>query len=153
MRPMTSTSERAPCLLTIRPDAQALSQASTWLTEHCQRQGVPEAQIQRLDLCLNEVLANLIEHAGPGIQRAGVDLELHLRCRQGEGQAALVVGDGGEPFDPLAFSPRPVPRSLEQAEPGGLGLVMLRSFSDELDYRRADGRNELRIGVHWPPRG
>jgi serine/threonine-protein kinase RsbW len=151
MRPMTSRSELAPCRLSIRPDPREVRRASTWLAERCQEQGVPEAQIQRLDLCLNEVLANLIEHAGTGVRQGGVDLELEVLCHQGAGEATLVVRDGGASFDPVTFSPGPAPRTLGEAEPGGLGLVLLRSFSDELHYRRADGRNELRIGVHWPP--
>jgi serine/threonine-protein kinase RsbW len=146
---MTSTPELVACRLEIHVDAGDIRRASEWLSGQCLPRGVPEAQIQRLDLCLNEVLANLIDHAGPGALEAWVELELLMSSPQ-QGQVALVVSDGGESFDPLAFTPKAVPRSLAEAEPGGLGLMMVRSFSDELNYRRADGRNELKMIVRWP---
>ena len=37
------------------------------------------------------------------------------------------------------------------ATPGGLGLLMIRSFSDVLTYQRDGERNQLRFGVRWTP--
>ena len=41
------------------------------------------------------------------------------------------------------------PLSLEEATPGGLGLLMMRKFSDDLTYERSGGRNHLSIIVRW----
>ena len=48
-----------------------------------------------------------------------------------------------------AAMPRPAPESLTDAQSGGLGIVMIHSFSDTLRYRRDDGLNRLTFAVRW----
>ena len=41
------------------------------------------------------------------------------------------------------------PKTLDEATPGGLGLVMLRRCSDWICYRYEEGRNHLTFGARW----
>ena len=52
-------------------------------------------------------------------------------------------------FDPLSVPARTLPKTLEDASLGGLGLVMIRRCSDWLDYRNENGRNRLTFGARW----
>ncbi len=64
--------------------------------------------------------------------------------------AELSVTDAGVAFDPSAQTVVvPHPASLVDATPGGLGLLLIRNFSDELSYRHSEGRNHLTITVRW----
>ena len=106
----------------------------------------------RLDHCLDEALANVISHGGPdGAGGIGGALQLGVRRGRGICTADLLIVDEGLEFDPsvLPGGPMPKPASLAEANPGGLGLAMIRSFSDDLSYRRSDGRNHLTISVSW----
>lgn len=140
------------CHLSIHPDPGEIRRSSSWLTSACLDRGVPREQIGRLDLCLNEVLANLIDHGRVERREAPVDLALNVDEMAGRGTATLTILDACLPFDPLLHQSGAKPRSLQEAEPGGLGLLLLKSFSDELSYRRLDDRNELRMSVFWPAR-
>jgi anti-sigma regulatory factor (Ser/Thr protein kinase) len=40
---------------------------------------------------------------------------------------------------------------LAEAEPGGLGLLMMHEYADELSYRRNADQNELTFSVVWAP--
>ena len=62
---------------------------------------------------------------------------------------SVTVSDGGARYDPLSAPVRPRPRTLSEAEPGGLGLIMLRQFADALDYSYSEGQNHLTICVRW----
>jgi serine/threonine-protein kinase RsbW len=53
------------------------------------------------------------------------------------------------PIDPLAYQAGPRPRTLEEIEPGGLGLIMMKEAADEVDYERIEGRNHLTFRVRW----
>lgn len=142
-----------PCAptLEIQADLREFRRASAWLRESSGALAVPEPQIDRLELCLNELLANLVEHGGAAVARQPIQLQLEaIRSPQGCG-VELLVADGGEPFDSGQAGVKPLPGSLEQASPGGLGLRMVRAFSDAMAYRVLEGRNELRIALHWPP--
>jgi anti-sigma regulatory factor (Ser/Thr protein kinase) len=133
----------------IRADAKEVRQASEWVGRACSERGVPLDEIGRLDVCLNETLANILAHGGEAAQAAPVLLRLEVRHGTDSGEAVLSVSDTGDAFDPLTFSVHGRPRTLAEADPGGLGLLMIRSSADSLDYHRLDGRNHLSFGVCW----
>lgn len=143
-----------PCSLSLEidPDPQEFRRASRWLRASAATLGAPEAPTDRLELCLNEVLANLIEHGGAAVASHPIKLELGVSALPGGFALQLMVADRGAPFDSGQASLRPLSGSLEQASPGGLGLRLVQAFSDGLDYRVLEGRNELRITMHWAPR-
>jgi anti-sigma regulatory factor (Ser/Thr protein kinase) len=143
-----------PCslCLEIDPDPQEFRRASAWLRTGGASLGVPEEQIDRLELCLNEVLANLVEHGGDALACHPIQLELAASALPSGFDVHLVVSDRGEPFDSGQASPKPLPGSLEEARPGGLGLRLVKAFSDDMVYRVFEGRNELRISINWTPR-
>jgi serine/threonine-protein kinase RsbW len=123
--------------------------ASAWLEAAAIEQRVPREQITRLDQCLTEALANVIVHGGPAARSSPVCLRLEAHIEPGSCQAAVTVSDGGIAFDPLAYERKPGPQTLAEAEPGGLGLVMMRGFSDNMRYRYSEGRNQLTFSVSW----
>ena len=137
------------CSLAIRADLLEFRRASAWLEETGSKLAVPAADIARLDLCLNEALANVLNHGGAGGVQAGICLGLKLLQNGGNHTAQLTVTDGGTRFNPLDHVTRPRPASIEDAEPGGLGIAMMRIHSDTLNYEYLDGRNQLEFSVSW----
>jgi serine/threonine-protein kinase RsbW len=147
-----SASIRNPAAeLAIDAEADQVRVASAWMAEVCMASGVPDDAIHRLDLCLNEALANTLSHGSPAFPRSQVHLLVDVQ-RDGEaGAASVTVSDAGPAFDMTQAGAKPRPKTLADAEPGGLGLLMIRSFSDHLDYRFVDGRNVLTFTVRWMP--
>src|SRR5262245_47328544 len=143
--PASVTQPRAE--LTIRADTWDARRASVWLESASLAQGVPLEQIVRLDHCLDEALANVIAHGGPTALASPVRLQLGVWRSNGACTAELSVADAGVAFDPshAASATMPRPASLAEARPGGLGLLMIRRFSDDLSYRRSEGCNHLTI--------
>lgn len=143
-RPVGTTAE-----LAIQAQDAEVRRASNWLGQTGDQLGVPTDQIVRLDLCLNEALANIISHGGPLAAAAPVRLRIeHTRCGSGN-EAALTVSDAGPAFDPTCAAPKLRPATLAEAEPGGLGLTMMKNFSDALTYCHTDGHNQLTFTVRW----
>ena len=138
--------------LEIRAEAPELRRASSWLQEHGERLAVPPDQIDRLEVCLNEVLANLLEHGGPPVGSQPIRLRLDAITRAAGAGVRLVISDGGLPFDPVVASDKPLPASLSEASPGGLGLRLVRAYTDGMAYRVLEDRNELSIEMHWTTR-
>lgn len=138
--------------LEIRAEALELRRASLWLREWAERMAVPGDQIDRLEVCLNEVLANLLEHGGVPVANQPIRLLLEAIFPAAGSGVRLVISDGGVPFDPLVACDKPLPASLGEASPGGLGLRLVRAFSDGMAYRVLEECNELSIEMHWSPR-
>ena len=147
--PAAAVTSRAE--LSIPADTTGLRQASSWLESEAAAQGVPPEQRLRLDHCLDEALANVLAHGGDGARRSPIQLQFHVCRYPGTAAAELTLIDSGVAFDPRTAPARgrPLPGSLSEARPGGLGLVMMRSFSDQLDYRLSEGRNHLTFTVRW----
>lgn len=134
--------------LLIRAEGGEVRRASAWLADVCCKYGVPSNEIARLDVCLNEALANIVAHGNNAAFSAPVTLYLSVRDER-PAKALLTVSDAGEAFDPLGVLPRVRPKSLAEVQPGGLGLQMIRNSADSLNYRYSEGQNQLTFGVHW----
>lgn len=101
--------------------------------------GVDQEVASELVLAVNEAAANVIIHGyqnQPGcvvieVAQAGKDLLIRLR-------------DQALSFDPTTVPTPDVSVPLGQRPYGGMGIHMMRSFTDELRYRVTDeGENEL----------
>lgn len=149
---MTTAPRRCAPSLAIHADPLEFRRASSWLRVSGAALNVPGDQIDRLELCLNEVLANLVEHGGEAVARQPIQLQLEPIQRSSGSGAQLLISDAGLPFDSGQARVKPLPGSLGEATPGGLGLRLVRAFTDAMDYRVLEGRNELRIEMHWTPR-
>jgi len=120
-----------------------LRQVSAWVEAQAVDWCIPEEILPRLDLCLNEVVANCVTHGGPEVKQAPLGLQLSLAASHDQTLVTLSVADSGSPFDPTSASPRARAASLADATPGGLGLVMMRDNASRLVYRRSGGRNHI----------
>jgi anti-sigma regulatory factor (Ser/Thr protein kinase) len=135
--------------LTIDAAGAEVRRASEWLGTACRRHDVPQALAERLVLCLNEVLANVIDHGGRTALSASIWLLLEVTRDEHGSKAGVTVSDAGAAFNPLSAPEKVLPKTLAEASPGGLGLVMIRRCSDWLDYRHEEGRNHFTFGTRW----
>lgn len=135
--------------LTIPVSAGEVRHASAWLEASCLERGVPPDEINRLDLCLNEALANVIEHGGASTRTCPIHLQLMVHQDQLHRVAAITISDSGIPFNPLSPPEKSRPMTLAEAVPGGLGRMMICHFSDAQDYRYDKGNNQLTFSVRW----
>jgi anti-sigma regulatory factor (Ser/Thr protein kinase) len=143
------TAERAATRLEIKANVEEIRTASDWLAALCVQHELPDDACYRLDVCLNESLANLMAHGGPSALTNPV--VLHVRCHRDESDsvASLTISDAGRAFDP-AHPKTPIrPQTLNEAEPGGLGLLMMQRSADRILYHRMGNRNVVTFSVRW----
>ena len=113
----------------------------------CRARHVPGRIVHRFQLALEEVLANAITYAFSDADQH--EIEVSIECRGGT--LAATVSDDGAPFDPLAQPPPDVHAAVEDRKVGGLGIHLLRSLMEAVEYLRADGRNHLTFRIHVGP--
>jgi anti-sigma regulatory factor (Ser/Thr protein kinase) len=103
--------------------------------------GVDEHVLFEVNVALEEIFCNVVEHAYPDGGEHVVDVRLELQ----RGVFRAVVSDDGVAFDPLAAPEPDVNAPLEERRIGGLGVFLTRKFMDEVSYRREAGRNVLTL--------
>lgn len=123
----------------------AIRPASDWLLAQAQHLAFSEALCHRMDICLNEALANILFHGGLHKDSPPIEITLHYRIEPRQGFVSLTLSDSGLAFDVTSQQTTPRPESLDEAEPGGLGVLMIRQYCDSLEYRYDNGRNHLHL--------
>jgi len=139
--------------LDIAASGEGAREAALWLARECEALQIPDDQIYRIDTCMSEALANVISHGGEGGLKAPVRLVLSAGFDGEEAEAVLSISDHGVAFDPIAAAIKPRAHSLDDAVPGGLGLTMIRKFSDAQHYVHADAQNHLTLSFRWTVSG
>jgi len=127
------------------PTIEAVTAFGTDLDRWAAELGLDDDGRRRLLLAWDELASNVVRHA-----RGATELRVGIRPRPAGG-VTLVIEDDGAEFDPLA---RPDPQTgepLEDRQPGGLGIYLVRALFDHVDYRRRKGRNRLRIELSGTP--
>ena len=75
--------------------------------------------------------------------------EIAVRLGHQGKDVVLEIEDDGIAFDPTEGEPPPL-ATLESTRIGGWGMRIVRRFSDEVRYRRIDGRNCLTLIFRQP---
>lgn len=121
-----------PVSVPATPDG--LREAVLALEGFCAAEALPAQVAWRLRVALDEVLSNIVRH--------GNGARVEVRFRRDADVAEMVVADDGAPFDPLAWPAPDLRSSLEERQPGGLGIALLRGLIEEIRYVREE-RNVL----------
>jgi phosphoserine phosphatase RsbU/P len=127
--------------LTLRNDTADLARMVTWVDDLVPLLGLSAKTTYALQLCLEEVIVNVVSYAfEPGTRH---DVHVVL-SREGQTLQAEITDDG-RPFNPLLQPEPKPPKDLASAQIGGLGLKLVRSFAGSIDYQRCDAMNRLTL--------
>ncbi|MBS7538322.1 ATP-binding protein [Ancylobacter lacus] len=135
--------------LALAAELDELSRAADWLEGLAARDALPERTLFKLQLSLEEALANIITY-GVSALPAG-EARIAVDYRQDRDMARLRISDNGPPFDPTAREEVVNPASIEEAEVGGHGIQLMRHLLDEFSYCYAGGHNRLILGSRLVP--
>jgi serine/threonine-protein kinase RsbW len=113
----------------------AAAEAEAWLMSQSGALGLPEDTEFALNLCLEELFINAVQHGRAN--RATISI-----WAEADGVRLEFVDDGG-PFDPGEAPARRISGATNEFEIGGFGTALVQKFSRRLSYRRSDGYNRL----------
>ena len=122
-------------VLNVTSDPANLAPVRRACEAFCRSQGLDEAAINDIGLCVNEAMANITRHAYGGATDKPVVVTAEAIGGGGDGQAGrpgvrITLRDWGSGVNPLAQAPR----ERDPMRPGGLGLVCLRQLLDDARF-------------------
>ncbi len=123
--------------LTMANDLGELLGIAERIDAFCAAADVEPGVAYAVNLALDELLTNIVSYGY-------TDDEAHIveiAVRRDGGALIVTIVD-----DSIEFDPRQVPETdtdapLHERDPGGLGLLLVNSMMDSVDYRREGGRN------------
>ena len=130
--------------LVLKNDKFELERLTAAFDEFADRHQVSEQARFQLQLCLEEMVLNVINYGFDD----GAEHEIHVdfEFRIDSRTVTVNILDDGRRFNPLTEVPAPnVEAKLEDRTVGGLGVHFVRTFMDDADYQHEDGKNRLTL--------
>ena len=149
--PSDGSAERGRSLsLAVRNASGDLARVAAAIEDFAHRYAFLEQDRYQIQLCIEEILMYIVEH---GYDDAGAHrIEVQLEMNEGDGRLAIGIVDDGRELEPGSFMFQPGPDTFEEETVVDcLGLHLVRTYVDELRYRREDGRNHLSLSkrIGW----
>jgi len=111
-----------------------------WLRTQMEKSELPQSDLKRMEVALEEALVNIIRHAYKE-KEGSIELTFTDYPRD---HIEIRIKDHGPPFNPLENGQPPDSSlPLEQREVGGLGISLIKQIVDELSYMRKGEENVL----------
>ena len=136
---------------------KGIVEALRWIETLAAVQRFPEELSFDIQVCVEELFANLVRHGGglwsddpAALAEAQTPILMSILVTVGSGGVTVLLEDNGTPFDVAAAPPKQVDRPLEAARPGGLGIQLIKKLSSELAYAHVDGLNRTTLKFLWP---
>jgi sigma-B regulation protein RsbU (phosphoserine phosphatase) len=99
--------------------------------------------LYKLELVLEETMMNLVWHAFEPNEVHSIDFKVAVTAAH----VWMRFEDQGKPFDPRTAAEPVQAGSIEEATPGGLGLVLVRRSVASMDHEWVNGRNCLTLAI------
>jgi serine/threonine-protein kinase RsbW len=99
-----------------------------------------EADLNQLDLVVEELLVNVARYAYPRTEAGEVELACAV---DGPARVLVQISDQGRPFNPLDSNPPDFSRGLAERQVGGLGIFLVKSIAESISYERSEPRNTV----------
>ncbi len=128
-----------PTRLTLPASVESITAFREFVRGGAVAAGVAENEFGKLDLILEEILVNVARYAyshGSGTVEVAY-------APAGPHRLRVEIADFGLVFNPLEVDPPDLSRGLAERPIGGLGVFLVRSMVDSIDYRRDQDRNIL----------
>ncbi|MBQ6228850.1 MAG: SpoIIE family protein phosphatase [Prevotella sp.] len=132
----------APRRIIMKNEMVEVSRMRGFFFSVCREHDIDEEMVKSLNLAIEEWVANVINYAYPKGTRGHVELTAEIS----DDVLTLVVKDHGIPFDPTQHEEVDVNAELNDRPIGGLGIFLVRSIMDTMEYQRTpDGYNVLTL--------
>jgi serine/threonine-protein kinase RsbW len=134
--------------LTLQGQLEDLALVWPWVEAIAARYSIPADTQFAIQLCLEEALSNIVRHGYRGLPGRSMTVEYAL---SDGGELVFTIEDRAPHFDPFAVSGgRPAPASIEELEPGGQGIRLIRKFASRFAWEPLDGGNRLTLAFTLP---
>ena len=132
--------------LSIQATLPALAELQARIAAFGEAQGWPADLLYQLELVVEELCVNVVNHGGDGSHSIDVSLA------SSDEAIVLDIVDDGRPFDPLTEAPPPdLDSDVEHRPVGGLGVFFVKQMMDEVSYRREGDRNHVHMSKRRAP--
>ena len=116
---------------------------SSWIHEACNEWNIDKKLSNKLDMCGEEIFANVAFYAYKGVDDVNCDIEAELI--KTDENIILEFKDEGIEYNPLEKPDPDITLPPEERPIGGLGIFMVKNMADNISYKRENNKNILTL--------
>ena len=127
--------------LILSNDVQEVPQLNMFVDEVCEAVGMDMPTTMQMNLAIEEAVVNVMNYAYPVGQKG----EVRVEAKAGESYVEFIISDDGMPFNPTEVEAADTTLSAEERSIGGLGILLVKHYMDEVLYKYVDRQNILTL--------
>jgi len=140
------------CWHRVFPGAMAeIAVAASWVESIAAGLDLPDRVVFAMQVCLEELMSNTVRHGGDHSSRTKYLPEtdpiqpilISVTINVLADRVIMTVEDNGRPFDVAQAPAQRVDRPLAEVRPGGLGILLIKSFGSNIEYHRTEQGNRV----------
>ena len=117
----------------------AIPPAARWIESIAADLKLTEKRAFAMQICLEELMSNIVRHGNvPSDTRAHTDpvkpLSISITVNAHADRITMTFEDDGHPFNVAEAPAKWIDQPLEKLEPGGLGIQLIKTFANDLEY-------------------
>lgn len=122
-------------------DLNQLRPMIRWIRQEAILLGLDETSVRQTELASEEALVNIIDHGYKGTVG-----QITIELQDSGSHIEIVIRDKSPFFNPLEHAIEFDPlATLEERQIGGLGILFIRQYMDEVHYQREGEANVLTL--------
>jgi len=126
---------------------ERLIEVRDFVSERARAFGFADEDVSKIALAVDEACTNVIKHA----YRFDPTKIIRVSVSGRNSEFQVVIEDNGVRFDPAVVQPPDMKDYLTHYRRGGLGVYLMRSLMDRVEYSIAQGKaNEVRLFKNLP---
>lgn len=103
---------------------------------------------KNFEIAIEEALLNIINYGYP--KKSG-EIEIEGFCKDNGNTVTFCISDQGIEFNPFNGKEHEPPTSLEDQEPGNLGIFLIKKLTDSQSYSYTDRKNSIVLSMQVSP--
>ena len=127
--------------VSLSPRLSAVRSLAQMVEEFGDANRLPDQQIYMINLALDELITNTVSYGLRGIARPRIEVALQIS----DSVLVLTMVDNGQKFDPTRDTSPDISSTVEERPIGGLGLHLIKTFADRVNYEYSGGKNQLTL--------
>jgi sigma-B regulation protein RsbU (phosphoserine phosphatase) len=132
--------------LRVDAEVERLPEVLAFIESAFRSHGFSDSQIKKVAIAAEEIFVNIAHYAyAENTARPKGDVAVTLGFDPGAGAATLSLKDGGAPFNPLERPAPDVTLDASERAIGGLGIHMVLTMMDSVEYAYENGCNVLTL--------
>jgi len=117
--------------ISLKPELSELERLNEFILNKLEKENL------QVNLIVEEIFVNIVNYSKTDFIYVNMEYE--------NSTLAIEFIDNGVEFNPLQKENPKTPKTVEDAEIGGLGIFLTKEISDEIEYRYLNGENHLKI--------